>query len=153
MKERNMNGEDNKNILRAFFKAFAAENLEMIDRLTSNDFTFWAAPTTIGSGTYTKEAFLKLISDTFDNLAGQMTLQLGDFTEEDDRVSVTMVGNMPLKNGKVYNNHYHFLFFVRDGKISKMKEYSDTFHVGEIFGFPGAADENKSSLQSFARQA
>jgi uncharacterized protein len=130
--------EDNKNVVRSFFKALEAGDIEQIGHLTTDDFTFWIAPTTIASGTYTKETFLKLISETFDNLAGPTTLQLGDLTAEDDRVSVTMVGNMPLKSGKVYNNHYHLLFFLRDGKVSAVKEYSDTYHVGEIFGVPDA---------------
>jgi ketosteroid isomerase-like protein len=63
---------------------------------------------------------------------------LGDFTAEDDRVSVTTVGNVPFKSGKVYNSHYHFLFFLRHGEISAVKEYLDTYHSGEIFGFPSA---------------
>jgi uncharacterized protein len=65
-------------------------------------------------------------------------LVLGGFTAEDDRVSVTMVGNIPQRSGKVYSSHYHILFWLRDGKISAVKEYLDTYHVGEIFGFPSA---------------
>jgi uncharacterized protein len=137
--ERDMSGDDNKNVVRSYFKALEAGDLEQVDHLTTDDFTFWVTPTTISSGTYTKEKWLKLVSYTFDNLAGPMTQQLGDFTAEDDRVSVTTVGNIPFKNGKVYKSHYHLLFFLRDGKISAVKEYLDTYHVGEIFGFPNAS--------------
>jgi ketosteroid isomerase-like protein len=133
-----MSGEDNKNVVRSFCKAMAAGDLEQISRLTTDDFTFWVAPTTISSGTYPKDKWLQLISDMFDDLAGPMTLQLGDLTAEDDRVSVTMVGNLPLRSGKVYSSHYHNLLWVRDGKVSAVKEYLDTYHAGEIFGFPGA---------------
>jgi uncharacterized protein len=38
-----------------------------------------------------------------------------------------------LKNGRVYNNLYHFLFIVRDGKIHQVKEYLDTVHTHEVF--------------------
>nr|WP_313802996.1 hypothetical protein [Sphingobium sp.] len=76
------------------------------------------------------------MSDMFSGLAEPMTLETGDFTAEDDRVSLTMVGTMPLKTGKVYRGHWHMLFFLRNGKISVMKEYLDTYHAGEIFGFP-----------------
>jgi ketosteroid isomerase-like protein len=134
-----MSGEVNKNVVRSYFKALEAGDLKQMGHLTTDDFTFWVAPTTIASGTYTKEKWLQLVSDTFDNLAKPMTHQLGDLTAEDDRVSVTTVGNIPFKSGKVYRSHYHLLFFLRDGKISAVKEYLDTYHVGEIFGFPNGA--------------
>jgi ketosteroid isomerase-like protein len=95
-------------------------------------------PTTIRSGTYTKKQFLQAVSELRGELTGPMTLQLRDVTAEDDRVSVTMEGNLPLKSGKAFKSHYHNLLWVRDGKVSAVKEYLDTYHVGEIFGFPGA---------------
>jgi ketosteroid isomerase-like protein len=64
-----------------------------------------------------------------------------------------MEGNLPFKNGKVYKGQYHNLFFLRDGKIALMKEYADTYHIGEIFGFPGAADAEASSLPFAAKSA
>jgi ketosteroid isomerase-like protein len=136
--EKDMTREDNKNLVKSFIKAFGTKDLEEIRRLTADDCTFWVAPTTVASGTYSKKDFLQIISDVFEDIAGPITLQVGDITAEDDRVSVTMVGNMTFKSGKVYNGNYHNLFWVRDGKISVMKEYPDTYHVGEIFGFPNA---------------
>jgi ketosteroid isomerase-like protein len=133
-----MTGEANKNVVRRFFKAFEAGDLEEVAHLTTADFTFWLAPTTIGSGTYSKEKFLQSMSGIQGDLAAPMTLQLGDLTAEDDRVSVTMVGNIPFKSGKVYKPNNHNLFWLRDGKISALKEYLDTYHFGEIFGFPSA---------------
>ena len=137
-RERDMSVEDNKNVVRRFFKALEAGDVGQAERLTTDDLTFWVAPTAISSGSYSKEKWLQAISTALGDLAAPMTLQLGDLTAEDDRVSVTMVGNMRLKNGKVYNGHYHSLFWLRDGKISAAKEYIDTYHFGEVFGFPSA---------------
>ena len=47
-------------------------------------------------------------------------------TAEADRVSVEWEGNCTLANGQQYNNVYHFLLFLRDGKVCKLKEYLDT---------------------------
>jgi ketosteroid isomerase-like protein len=148
-----MSAEDNKNVVRRFWQAFAAGDLEEVGQLLTDDFTFWLAPTSIASGTYPKEKWLQLMSDVLSDLAGPMTLKAGHITAEDDRVSITMEGNLPFKNGKVYSGQYHNLFFLRDGKISSMKEYADTYHLGEIFGFPGATDAAESSLQFAARSA
>jgi ketosteroid isomerase-like protein len=134
-----MTVQDNKDLVKGFIKAFEAKNLEEINRLTTDDCIFWVAPTTTASGTHSKEEFLKIISEVFVDVPGPITLEIGDMTAEDDRVSVTMVGSMKFKSGKVYNGNYHNLVRVRDGKIAAMKEYPDTYHVGEIFGFPNAA--------------
>lgn len=131
-----MSKEENKNVVRSFFSALEAGDVEQIDRLTSDDFTFWVAPTTLASGTYPKSDWLKLMSEIFNGLAGPLTQKLGDLTAEDDRVSVTSIGHVPFKDGNVYSSHYHFLFFLRDGKITAAKEYLDTYHSGEVFGFP-----------------
>lgn len=47
-------------------------------------------------------------------------------TAEDDRVAIEWEGECTLLNGQEYNNVYHMLFFVRDGKVVRMKEYLDT---------------------------
>lgn len=35
-------------------------------------------------------------------------------------------------NGKTYNNHYHFLFVIRDGLIVAVKEYMDTLRLHQL---------------------
>jgi ketosteroid isomerase-like protein len=55
-------------------------------------------------------------------------------TAEGDRVAAEVESNAALVNGKVYNNHYHMLFEIRDGKIAVVKEYADTAHGRDIFG-------------------
>lgn len=55
-------------------------------------------------------------------------------TAEGDRVAAEVESHAPLVNGKVYNNHYHMLFEIRDGKIAVVKEYADTAHARDIFG-------------------
>ena len=34
-----------------------------------------------------------------------------------------------LRNGRIYNQEYHFSMTIRDGKISGVREYLDTQHV------------------------
>jgi ketosteroid isomerase-like protein len=55
-------------------------------------------------------------------------------TAEGERVAAEVESHAPLVNGKVYNNHYHMLFEIRDGKIAVVKEYADTAHARDIFG-------------------
>jgi hypothetical protein len=41
-----------------------------------------------------------------------------------------------LKNGRIYNQQYHTLMVIRDGKISAVREYLDTQHVFEVWFKP-----------------
>ena len=36
--------------------------------------------------------------------------------------------------GTFYENSYHFLFIIEDGKVKRMKEYMDTYHAKVTFG-------------------
>ena len=55
-------------------------------------------------------------------------------TAEDDRVALEAESHGVHKSGKQYNNHYHFLFRIRDGKIAEIKEYADTAHARDVLG-------------------
>lgn len=61
-------------------------------------------------------------------------------TAEDDRVAVEAEGFIVVKGGAIYNNSYHFLFIIRDGKIQEIKEYLDTVLVNEFFGLAADVD-------------
>ena len=39
-----------------------------------------------------------------------------------------------MKNGKIYDNAYHFIFTLREGKIAEVLEYCCTYTVVEVFG-------------------
>jgi ketosteroid isomerase-like protein len=38
-----------------------------------------------------------------------------------------------MTNGRVYNNLYHFVFELSDGRIRRVKEYLDTEHTRAVF--------------------
>lgn len=47
-------------------------------------------------------------------------------------------------SGKTYNNHYHWLFRFRNGKIVMLKEYLDTQHLADVFcGDKGASKDGR----------
>jgi ketosteroid isomerase-like protein len=64
---------------------------------------------------------------------GGITFTLHALTAEGDRVAAEVESYAPVTNGKIYNNHYHMLFEIRDGKIAVVKEYADTAHAHEVF--------------------
>ena len=52
---------------------------------------------------------------------------------EGERVAMEAESYGELTNGRVYNQHYHFVFEFRDGKISAVREYLDTQHAHAVW--------------------
>jgi uncharacterized protein len=52
---------------------------------------------------------------------------------EGDQVALEMASHGVLKNGRVYDNEYHLLMRLREGKIVAVREYYDTFHVWDTW--------------------
>jgi ketosteroid isomerase-like protein len=47
-------------------------------------------------------------------------------TAENERVAVEVNGEAIHASGEPYNNQYHFLLVIKNGKIVELKEYMDT---------------------------
>jgi uncharacterized protein len=67
-----------------------------------------------------------------DRMVDGLRFDLGAVTAEADRVSVQAESHARLHDGTEYNNLYHFLFVIRDGRISKVWEYGDTDHARTV---------------------
>lgn len=68
------------------------------------------------------------------DLLDDFRMSIKGITAQGNRVAVEAESHAIHKpNGKTYNNFYHFLFEIEDGKITKMKEYCDTQHAVDVF--------------------
>jgi hypothetical protein len=63
---------------------------------------------------------------------GALRLSPTGATAEGERVAVEAESYARMSNGKIYQNKYHFLFTVRNGKIQAVKEYLDTMHANDV---------------------
>ena len=80
------------------------------------------------------------LADAFPKITkGGIDFKILNLTAEENRVACEAEGTSTLVNDKAYNNVYHFLFFFRDGKVCRLKEYLDTKLADEVLGpFIGA---------------
>jgi ketosteroid isomerase-like protein len=114
-------------------RLFAAINTKKtsIDDLLAEDLSWWIIGDIKSSGIKDKRTILigiKLLHRIYQGFA----FTLHDFTAEGARVAVTAESHGIHKSGKIYHNHYHFLFKLRDGKIREVREYFDTKHAAWI---------------------
>ena len=131
--------EHNKQIASEFFSRFSANDIEGALDTMADDATWWIAgrpestPVAgIQSKTRIARIFYRMVEQTTDGL--RMTVK--GMTAEGDRVALELESYGKLKNGRIYNQEYHTLMVIRDGKISAVREYLDTQHVFEVWFKP-----------------
>ncbi len=100
------------------------------EAVVTEDATWWVP----GRGVFSKAAFAEIAKMFRSLLKDGITMTIHGITAEGDRVAVEAETYGELKNGKIYNNTYHFLFLFRDGKIYHAKEYNDSRHAAEVIG-------------------
>jgi len=131
-----MSTEANKKIVTEFWEAFSAGKAEDAMAMLADDATWWIAGNFPLSGTRTKQEFIELGEQLAPAAPNGFRVTPTAFTAEGDRVAVEAESYGEMANGKIYNNRYHFLIEVRDGKIHSVREYLDTMHANEVICEP-----------------
>jgi ketosteroid isomerase-like protein len=119
---------DSKSVVLDFFEAANREGLGVLRGLGTDDMQWWVG----GLSNFTKEGFLSILEKVENLMKERVKLTVIDIISEGDRVAAEVEGYAPLKNGKVYNNKYHFKIVVRDDKIAQVREYHDSKHAQEV---------------------
>jgi ketosteroid isomerase-like protein len=126
--------EENKQLVLNFWDAFSNSRFDEALAMVAEDATWWVAGTTDISGSFTKAEFSDLVKGIGENAPNGIKITPGHITAEGDRVAMEAESYGEISNGKVYNNFYHMLHTIRDGKLVSVKEYMDTQHVQDVFG-------------------
>ncbi len=128
-----MSREANKQVALRFFDHLSAGKVEVALALMA-DSAIWLAPGRFElSGPKTKTQFVELLGMMGAVMPNGMRLTIKGVTAEEDRVAIEAESYGELTNGRVYNNQYHFLIEVREGKIQNIREYADTLHARQTF--------------------
>lgn len=129
--------DENKKLVLKFMELFSANDLENGLAMMSDDATWWVGgkkemfPL---AGKMTKTEFRALLDNMFGLLPEGLKLIPKSLIAEGDKVAVECKSYGPsTRGGRVYENEYHFLFEVRDGKIQAVREYLDTMHTKWVF--------------------
>ncbi len=127
-----MSVEDNKRLILGFFENLSAGKGEAVMGALADNATWWVQGNFALSGTKTKAEFAALGAGLGAKIDGGMRVTPKGITAEGDRVAVEAESYAKMKNGKTYQNTYHFLFIVKGGKIEAVKEYLDTIHAQDV---------------------
>lgn len=118
--------EANKAVVRRFFDRLEAAEIDEAVGLFAPGSTFWSPSTRKAMPIAELARALRWVNS---QLVAPMTYRLGAMTAEENRVCVLVESFADMRNGKIYNNVYHFYFELADGLITAAREYNDTAHI------------------------
>jgi uncharacterized protein len=104
--------------------------------LLADDATYWIPGDWPNAGTFTKAQVAEMVKAGTDVFDGQLDISIQGITAEGERVAVEMESNGRFRDGRPYNNSYHWLFVVRGGQIRTIKEYTDTAYANRAYYGP-----------------
>ena len=123
--------DQNKKITKEFFEALSNGSDKYLDFYT-NESIIWTAGNNAIGGTRTKEEVVSFAQNTLADFPTGIKFNITGMTAEGDRVAVEISGEAIHASGETYNNQYHFLLRIQDGKILELKEYMDTQLAAKI---------------------
>jgi uncharacterized protein len=131
-----MSTESNKQVIERYFAAVNRGDEAAILECLSDDFVFLSMlrhPEWLRYR-WGREQFAATQRFMSSQMKKPIVLNALDITAENDRVCVEAESFGEMKNGKVYDNAYHFVFKLKNGKISECREYSCSFTANYVFG-------------------
>jgi len=123
--------EKNKQIAIKFFEALSSGSETYLDFYNDNSIIWTAGENEIG-GTRTKKEIISFAQGILEAFPNGIEFKITGITAENERVAVEVQGDAIHISGKPYNNFYHFLLKIKNGKIIELKEYMDTQLAAKI---------------------
>ena len=116
----------NKEVAIKFVNSLCSGDVATLKSVITDDIVATLPGTALISGTR-GYAEVVAVCQTFPQISKSgLVPAIHHVTAEEDRVAVEWEGKCTLVSGAEYNNQYHFLLFIRDGRVCKLKEYLDT---------------------------
>lgn len=123
----------NKAVVRKFVQALGAGDADTLKSLITPDIEAVCTGTCLLSATRGFDEIVGAAGMLKQVTQAGIAFEILQLTAEGDRVAAEIQGRSTLVTGVDYNNEYHFLFFLRDGRIYRMKEYMDTLLTQTVF--------------------
>ncbi len=132
-----MSIQDNKRTVREYLAHFKRAAVPDLLTAMSEDATWWILGKPhlfAGAGTKSKADMERIWRGLFRHMKDGLEMTVIGMVAEGDKVAAEIRSHAGLTDGRVYENQYHMLFIVRQGKIVEVKEYADTLLIASMFG-------------------
>jgi uncharacterized protein len=126
--------ESNKEVVRRWFSAAGRGDGKTYRQLMTDDVVVETMGTSVLSGTRSLDEVVAFVEQLRLYTRDGIEFKITALTAEDDRVAAEATGRSQMVDGTRYDNAYHILFRLRDGKICRVNEYLDTRLVDAVVG-------------------
>lgn len=135
----------NKDVVRRYFDAVNRGDMETITDLLDDRVTFWVPPSLPDGVEFRGKAMvLKLFTESvglYDADAG-LAVEIVTLTADEDRVAAELIiRGKAAAGGGDYENWYHFLFRIEDGRITAIREHLDSLYAFRKLFVPAGITE------------
>ena len=140
-----MGTAENKEIVRSYFDAVDRGDMQTITDLLHDEASFWVPPSLPDGVDFRGKAMvLKLFTESvglYDPSSG-LSVQIHTLTADEDRVAAELqIRGKAAAGGAPYENWYHFLFRIRDGRIVEIREHLDSLYAFRTLFVPAGITE------------
>lgn len=118
--------EKNKEVAVTYLQALVDGDEALMDSILADDFVADDRNTAKIGGRRSREEVLAFTAAVPSLFKERLRFEYESVTAEADRVICQVKGYSTLPDGQEYNNHYIFLFQVRNGKLHHMDGYYDS---------------------------
>jgi len=129
-----MSAEQNKEMVKATWTAFAKGDIKTAFGNMADNVS-WLVPGNIAgvSGVKRgKDEILKFMGAFASKIPEGMHSEITRAYADGDTVILELTNKAKVSNGKFYENEYCFVFEIENGKISRIREYTDTEKAKDI---------------------
>jgi ketosteroid isomerase-like protein len=136
---------ENKEIVRRYFDAVNRGDMATIAELLDDSASFWVPPSLPDGVEFRGKAMvLKLFTESvglYDADAG-LSVEIKTLTGDEDRVAAELViRGKSAADGGDYENWYHFLFRIENGRILEIREHLDSLYAFRKLFVPAGITE------------
>ncbi len=124
--------ETNKQLVRRFMGAFSSCDIDLWASMLADDATWEIMGNCVMSGLRNKAEIVEATRGFVKVFPEGIQINDPKFTAEGNRVAMEYRGGATSVTGAPYNNTYHLLFVIRDGKIKEGREYACTKLVDQV---------------------
>jgi hypothetical protein len=127
----------NKDLVARFIEAMRVSDVDALRQMTTDDFRWWIAgkPDYLQTaGEHDKAFFIGFFGSGGETFPNGVKFDVTGMVAEGNKVAAEAHLTATTAMGGEYDNAYHFLFEIADGRIKRMKEYMDTHHAKVTFG-------------------
>jgi ketosteroid isomerase-like protein len=134
--------ETNKRLVATFNNHFENSEIDAALSMMADEGLWWVlgkAALFPVTGTKTKKELGNILHDVHASLRGGMRMDVTGMVAEGDQVAAELHAHAVTRTGRIYDNRYHMLYTLREGKITEGREYTDLMNIRDVFDLPTPA--------------